>query len=59
MMTIKPSFAERFDLAGPLMVAPMGGGPTTPELVAAVSNAGAMGSVNRIVAIISSNRYLS
>ena len=29
----------------PIIQAPMGGGPTTPELIAAVSNAGALGSL--------------
>lgn len=44
-MGIKTSFSELFNLAGPIIVAPMGGGPTTPELVAASSNAGALGSL--------------
>src|SRR3954462_6556525 len=39
------SFISRLHLKGPLIVAPMGGGPTTPELVAASSNAGALGSL--------------
>ena len=29
----------------PVVLAPMGGGPSTPELVAAVSNAGGLGSL--------------
>src|ERR1700759_5515347 len=37
-------FAQRFDLRVPVVQAPMAGGPTTPALVAAVSNAGALGS---------------
>lgn len=32
-------------LKGPLILAPLAGGPSTPELVAAVSNAGALGSL--------------
>lgn len=32
-------------LAGPIVLAPMAGGPSTPELAAAVSNAGALGFV--------------
>lgn len=32
------------DIAHPIIQAPMAGGPTTPELVAAVSNAGGLGS---------------
>jgi nitronate monooxygenase len=42
-------FASRIgktlDLAFPLIQAPMAGGPTTPELVAEVSNSGALGSL--------------
>lgn len=34
---------ELKDLKLPLIGAPMAGGPTTPELVAAVSNAGGLG----------------
>lgn len=34
---------ELKDLEVPLIGAPMAGGPTTPELVAAVSNAGGLG----------------
>ena len=34
---------QRFKLAGPLILAPMAGGPTTPELVAAACEAGAFG----------------
>lgn len=36
---------KRFNLEGPLVVAPMAGGPSTPALVAAASNAGALGSL--------------
>ncbi|WP_118181827.1 NAD(P)H-dependent flavin oxidoreductase [Paraburkholderia phosphatilytica] len=36
-------FAERFGMRVPIVQAPMAGGPTTPELVAAVSNAGGLG----------------
>jgi nitronate monooxygenase len=43
-MKLKNSFAERLGLRLPLVVAPMAGGPTTPELVAAASAAGALGS---------------
>jgi nitronate monooxygenase len=38
-------FVERFGLRVPVIQAPMGGGPTTPGLVAAVCNAGGLGSV--------------
>ncbi|WP_133649866.1 NAD(P)H-dependent flavin oxidoreductase [Paraburkholderia flava] len=38
-------FAERFDLRVPVVQAPMAGGPTTPAMVAAVSNAGALGTL--------------
>ncbi|HEV3424684.1 MAG TPA: nitronate monooxygenase [Paraburkholderia sp.] len=36
-------FAERFNLSVPVVQAPMAGGPTSPAMVAAVSNAGALG----------------
>jgi NAD(P)H-dependent flavin oxidoreductase YrpB (nitropropane dioxygenase family) len=39
------SFCEQFGLTIPVVQAPMAGGPTTPELVAAVSNAGGLGSL--------------
>jgi nitronate monooxygenase len=35
----------RLGIEHPIIQAPMGGGPTTPELVAAVSNAGGLGSL--------------
>lgn len=38
-------FVARLGLDNPIMLAPMGGGPATPELVAAVSNAGGMGAL--------------
>ena len=34
---------ERLGIEHPIILAPLGGGPSTPELVAAVSNAGGMG----------------
>jgi nitronate monooxygenase len=37
--------SRKFSLRLPLIVAPMAGGPTTPALVAASSNAGALGSL--------------
>ncbi|MAQ82319.1 MAG: 2-nitropropane dioxygenase, partial [Maritimibacter sp.] len=33
------------DLAAPIVIAPMAGGPSTPELAAAGSNAGALGFI--------------
>jgi nitronate monooxygenase len=39
------SFLRRLGIEHPIIVAPMGGGPSTPELVAAVSNEGGLGSV--------------
>ncbi|MGH7830380.1 MAG: NAD(P)H-dependent flavin oxidoreductase [Candidatus Binatia bacterium] len=42
---IRTDLTARLDLQGPLIQAPMAGGATTPELVAAVSNAGALGSL--------------
>ena len=38
-------FLRRLGIAHPIIQAPMGGGFTPPELVAAVSNAGALGSL--------------
>jgi nitronate monooxygenase len=43
-MRISTEFTRRFDLAYPIIQAPMAGNGDTPELVAAVSNAGAIGS---------------
>lgn len=39
------SFLRRLEIEHPLILAPMGGGPGTPELVAAVANAGGLGSI--------------
>jgi nitronate monooxygenase len=36
-------FLERLGVEYPVILAPLGGGPSTPELVAAVSNAGGLG----------------
>jgi len=44
-MTIKTDLVSRLALRGPLIQAPMAGGATTPELVAAISKAGALGSL--------------
>ena len=41
----KNELVERLGMQNPIMLAPMGGGPSTPELVAAVSKAGGMGSL--------------
>jgi nitronate monooxygenase len=38
-------FAARFGLRWPIVQAPMAGGPTTPELIAAVGAAGGLGSL--------------
>jgi nitronate monooxygenase len=45
MMNMDTRFTERWGLRLPVIQAPMGGGPTTPALVAAVCNAGGLGSV--------------
>jgi nitronate monooxygenase len=42
--TIRTWLTERLGLRYPIVQAPMAGGPTTPALVAAVGNAGALGS---------------
>jgi len=39
------SLTERLGLSLPIVLAPMAGGPSTPELVAAVCNAGGLGSL--------------
>lgn len=44
MARISTPFSDKLGLRLPLIVAPMAGGPTTPELVAACSAAGALGS---------------
>jgi nitronate monooxygenase len=44
-MTKNADFRSRFEMTTPVVLAPMGGGPSTPELVAAVSNAGGLGSL--------------
>jgi nitronate monooxygenase len=38
-------FMKHFQMTAPLILAPMGGGPSTPALVAAVCNAGGLGSL--------------
>jgi len=38
-------FLKRLGIANPIIQGPMGGGPSTPELVAAVSTAGGLGSL--------------
>src|ERR1043166_7595441 len=43
-MNSKADFTQ-FELTIPVVLAPMGGGPSTPELAAAVSNAGGLGSL--------------
>lgn len=45
MNSLKSKIANRFSLKIPLIVAPMAGGPTTPELVAASCEAGALGAL--------------
>jgi nitronate monooxygenase len=42
---MKNLLSEKLKLKIPLIVAPMAGGPTTPELVIATSNSGALGSI--------------
>ena len=41
----KGELLKKLGIDHPIIQAPMGGGPTTPELVAAVSNAGGLGSL--------------
>lgn len=42
---LETKLTRKLNVQYPLIQAPMAGGPTTPELVAAVSNAGGMGSL--------------
>jgi nitronate monooxygenase len=44
-MSIHTSFTDLLKIQHPIIQAPMAGGGDTPELVAAVSNAGALGSI--------------
>ena len=44
-MVSKTRAMQILDVENPVVQAPMAGGPTTPELVAAVSNAGGLGSL--------------
>lgn len=44
-MTRNADFRRRFEMTVPVVLAPMGGGPSTPELAASVSNAGGLGSL--------------
>ena len=44
MTRVSTPFSEKLGLRLPLIAAPMAGGPTTPELVATASGAGALGS---------------
>lgn len=41
----RSAFLERLSVENPIFLAPMGGGPGTPELAAAVSEAGGLGSL--------------
>jgi nitronate monooxygenase len=41
-MTLDTRATKALDIEYPIVHAPMAGGPTTPELVAAVSNAGGL-----------------
>ncbi|TGK05012.1 nitronate monooxygenase [Leptospira semungkisensis] len=44
-MSSKNPILEALGLKGPLILSPLAGGPSTPELIAAVSNAGGLGSL--------------
>lgn len=50
-------FCNRLGIAWPLIQAPLSGGPSTPELVAAVCNAGALGSLG--AAYMSANEMVN
>jgi nitronate monooxygenase len=44
-MSISNEFLKRLNIDHPIIQGPLGGGPSTPELAAAVSNAGGLGSL--------------
>ena len=44
-MSISKEFLKRLNIEHPIIQGPLGGGPSPPELVAAVSNAGGLGSL--------------
>jgi nitronate monooxygenase len=44
-MNLQTEFVKKMNLVGPLILAPLGGGPGTPELTASAANAGALGSI--------------
>ena len=44
-MVTNSDFAKKLGVKYPIILAPMGGGPGTPELVATVSNSGGLGSL--------------
>src|SRR5690349_4127283 len=63
---MRSAFLERLRIPHPILLAPMGGGPGTPALAAAVSNAGGLGALaggyltpEQIVAEVSRFRALS
>lgn len=45
MPTASSRFLAQLEIENPVILAPMGGGPSTPVLVAAVSNAGGLGTL--------------
>ncbi|MEI1278563.1 nitronate monooxygenase [Leptospira venezuelensis] len=44
-MALENQIIKALGLKGPLILSPLAGGPSTPELIASVSNAGALGSL--------------
>ena len=44
-MALQNDLTRRLGIEHPIIQAPMAGGTTTPELVAAVSNSGGLGSI--------------
>ena len=60
------AFCERVGITEPVILAPMGGGPSTPDLIAAVANAGGLGSIaagylspSAFVAVLARTRELT
>ena len=59
MTTLHTPLCDLLGIEYPIVQAPMAGGPTTPELVAAVSAAGALGSFGHAYTAADSMRAAS
>ncbi|MDZ4938518.1 nitronate monooxygenase, partial [Clostridium perfringens] len=54
---LQTDLCERFQIRYPLFLAGMAGGPTTVELVAAVSNAGGLGTLGAAYMAAAASRH--